>query len=173
MAGCRCKLCSPLDYFQLQMGVGLILVVQPVVLPSLLATRVYIVVNNRDYLASCHRSLFIVNINLCSFSSRAARYQLSSDLCNDLKAKIENIAKWLLQNKLSLSTDKTEYMIVGHKRQTNRILGQLEVIVNGEPIKRAERVKCLGITVDENLTWNEQDKTLKVKSKMLSRPCGN
>ena len=26
-------------------------------------------------------------------------------------------------------------MVIGHKRQTNRILGQLEVNVNGEPIK--------------------------------------
>ena len=37
------------------------------------------------------------------------------ELCNDLKAEVENIAEWLQQNKLSLSTDKTEYMVVGHK----------------------------------------------------------
>ena len=45
-------------------------------------------------------------------------------------------------------------MVVGHKRQTNHILGPLEVNVNGEPIKRAQKVKHLGITVDENLTWS-------------------
>ena len=40
------------------------------------------------------------------------------DLCNDLKGEIDNNAEWLLQNKLSLNTDKTEYIVIGHKRQT-------------------------------------------------------
>ena len=36
-------------------------------------------------------------------------------LCNVLKAETEHIAEWLRQNKLSLNTDKTESMVVGHK----------------------------------------------------------
>ena len=47
------------------------------------------------------------------------------------------------------------------RRQTSPILGPLEVNVNGELIKRAQKVKYLGITVDENLTWNEQYKNLQ------------
>ena len=85
------------------------------------------------------------------------------DLCKDLKAEIDNITGWLRQNKLSLNTAETEYMVVGHKRQTNHIPGPLEVNVNGQPIKRAQQVKYLGIMVDENLTWNEQYKSLKGK----------
>ena len=87
------------------------------------------------------------------------------DLCNDLKAEIDNITEWLRQNKLSLNTAKMEYMVVGHKRQTNHIPGPLEVNVNGEPIKRAQKVKYLGVMVDENLTWNEQYKNIKGKIK--------
>ena len=45
------------------------------------------------------------------------------ELCSDLRAEVDNIAKWLRQNKLSLNTDKTEYMVVGHKRQRNCIHG--------------------------------------------------
>ena len=56
-------------------------------------------------------------------------------------------------------------MVIGHKRQTNHITGPLAVNVNGEPIKRAQQVKCLGIMVDENRTWNEQYKSLKGKIK--------
>ena len=70
-----------------------------------------------------------------------------------------------------MNTDKTEYMVVGHKRQTARILGPIEVNLNGGPIKRVQKVKYLGITVDENLTWNEQYKKLKGKIKSaLSSP---
>ena len=35
------------------------------------------------------------------------------DLCNDLKAEIDNIAECLRQNKLSLNTEKREYMVIG------------------------------------------------------------
>ena len=87
------------------------------------------------------------------------------ELCYHLRTEVDNIAEWLRQNKLSMNTDKTEYMVVGHKRQTNRIQGPLEVNINGGPIKRVKKVKYLGITVDENLTRNEQYKNLKGKIK--------
>ena len=61
------------------------------------------------------------------------------ELCNDQRTEVDNIAEWLRQNKLSLDTDKTEYMVIGHKRQTNRIHGPLKVNINGEPIKRVKK----------------------------------
>ena len=88
------------------------------------------------------------------------------ELCNDLKTELDNIAEWLRQNKLSLNTDKTEYMVVGHKRQTNSIFEPIEIKINEEPIKRVQKVKYLGTMVDENLTWNEQYKRLKGKMKI-------
>ena len=48
------------------------------------------------------------------------------ELCSDLRAEVDNFAEWLRQNKLSLNTDKTEYMVVGHKRQTNHIHGPVD-----------------------------------------------
>ena len=89
-----------------------------------------------------------------------------NELCNDLKTEVDNIAEWLRQNKLSLNTDKTEYMVVGHKRQTNSISEPIEIKINQEPIKRVQKVKYLGTMVDEKLTWNEQYK--KIKSKIKS-----
>ena len=87
------------------------------------------------------------------------------ELCSDLRADLDNIAEWLLQNKLSLNTDKTECRVVGHNRQTNRIHGPLEININGGPINRVKEVEYLGVTVDENLTWNDQCKILKGKIK--------
>ena len=57
------------------------------------------------------------------------------NLCNDLRTEADNIAEWLRQNKLSLNTDRTEYTVVGDKRQTNRINGPLEVNINGGQIE--------------------------------------
>ena len=91
------------------------------------------------------------------------------ELCNDLKkAEIVNITEWLRQNKLNLNTDKTKYMVVGHLRQTketNHILKPREINIHGEPINLVKKFKYLGVTVDENLTWNEHYKKLKRKIK--------
>ncbi len=65
-------------------------------------------------------------------------------LCNDLKIEVDNIAEWLRQNKLSFNTDKTEYMVISHKRQTNRFR-PIDVYINGAPIKRVQKVKKLDL----------------------------
>ena len=56
-------------------------------------------------------------------------------------------------------------MVACYKRETNHVIDPLEVNIYGEPIKRAQKVKYNGITVDKNLTWNEQYKNLKSKNK--------
>ena len=54
------------------------------------------------------------------------------ELCNDLKTEVKSIAEWMRQNKLSLNTNKTEYMVVGHKRRINHIQGEINVEINEE-----------------------------------------
>ena len=91
-------------------------------------------------------------------------------LCNDLKADAEHIAECLRQSKLSLNTEKTEFLVVGNKQQTNHIIRPTEIGIYGESIKRVKKVKYVGITVDENLTWNEHYPQLncKIKAVLLS-----
>ena len=86
--------------------------------------------------------------------------------CNDLKTECMTIAEWLPQSKRNPNTDKTEYMIIGHKQQINHIRGDINVVINGGNIQRAHEVKYLGFNVDENLNWNRQDKKLKSKLKI-------
>ena len=92
------------------------------------------------------------------------------ELCNDRKAEAVNIAEWLQQNKLRINTDKMEFMVVGHRRQTKHILRSIEISIKGESIKRAKKVKYLGITADENLTWDKHYKKLKCKIKAALSP---
>ena len=87
------------------------------------------------------------------------------ELCNDLKTEGKNIAEWMRQNKLSLNTNKTEYMVIGNKRRVNHIQEEINVEINGENIQRVHEVKYLGVTIDENLSWNKQYKKLKCKLK--------
>ena len=57
--------------------------------------------------------------------------------CHDLKGEVERISEWLRYKKLSF--DKRGCVIVGHKKQTNHILMQIEISVNGEPIRRFKK----------------------------------
>ena len=86
------------------------------------------------------------------------------ELCNDLRNELTNISEWMRLNKMSLNTKKSEFMIIGHKRQLNRIQNPVHLDIGGEEIKRTHKVKYLGVTLDENLSWTAQYK--KVKSKI-------
>ena len=69
----------------------------------------------------------------------------TDQLCNDLIAEAEHIAEWLRQDKLSLNTDKTEFIVVGHKRQTTHIIRPIEISINCESIKRVKKSSTLGL----------------------------
>ena len=67
---------------------------------------------------------------------------------------------------LSLHTSKSEYVVIGHRRQLYRVGNDLpDLVLNNEVIKRAGKTKYLGINIDESLSWKEQYKTIKNKLK--------
>ena len=56
-------------------------------------------------------------------------------------------------------------MIIGHKRQLNRIKYPIYLDIGGEEIKRVHDVKYLGVSVGESLSWTVKYKKLKSKIK--------
>ena len=123
---------------------------------------------------SWHKSRNLRSLLLSfSFSSNVKGMACSAEdideLCNDLKTEVEHIAEWSRQNELRLNTEKTEYRVVDHKLQTNNIITPIVTSINGESIKGVIKVKYLGITMDENLTWNEHYKKLKCKIEAILR----
>ena len=69
-------------------------------------------------------------------------------------------------NKLCLNASKGEFMIVGHRRKLNKVGDELpNLVLNNEVIKRAEKIKYVGINIDESRNWEEQYTTVKNKLK--------
>ena len=69
-------------------------------------------------------------------------------------------------NKLSLNVSKSECIVVGHRRNLNTVGDELpNFVLNNVAIKRVEKIKYLGINIDESLNWEEQYKTVKNKLK--------
>ena len=55
-------------------------------------------------------------------------------------------------------------MVVGHKRKLNRVGDALpNFVLNSEVIQRVEKMKYLGININESPNWRKQYKTIKNK----------
>ena len=61
---------------------------------------------------------------------------------------------WFQNNKLSLNSEKSNFIVFRSKRR-NMVDIPEEIHFDNKSIRRSKTVKYLGITLDENLTWNE------------------
>ena len=89
-----------------------------------------------------------------------------NELITDLNNELETISNWMRINNFSLNTSKREFMDVGYRRKLNKVGDELpNLVLNNEVIKMVEKIKYLGINIDESLNWEEQYKTVKNRLK--------
>lgn len=72
-----------------------------------------------------------------------------------LNSDLANISQWLMSNKLQYYSTKTKLMFVGSKHNLNKINCDLPVMQNNQPISRVYLIPCLGVTLDETVSWND------------------
>ena len=113
--------------------------------------------------------LFIIYINDLIHTSNFSNMILYADDTNILFSHPElnhlidcvnnelvNISTWFKSNKLSLNTDKSNYMIFNN-RFSNRTYHDLDIYIDGNHISRVSYTKFLGVIVDDCLTWNKHN----------------
>ena len=96
--------------------------------------------------------LFIIYLNdfeKCLDFSRASMYAddthvtLTSSntdgLLTNAHKELRNISEWMRINKLSANPKKTEYMIIGHPRRTNKVEISEPLNLNDSEIKQSQR----------------------------------
>ena len=76
-----------------------------------------------------------------------------------IKAQLEEnaqlISTWLQVNRLALSPEKTEFMLVGGKRESKITRNEQHTItVGGNEINQKSYIKLLGIILDNDLTFS-------------------
>ena len=86
-------------------------------------------------LKSTTASMFADDTNLTASGST------STELYNKLNNDLENIHQWLLANKLTLNTSKTEYMIVGSRQRLGKIDEEAEIKLGDNKIKKFQKQK--------------------------------
>lgn len=75
------------------------------------------------------------------------------ELQRQMGKDLEKLSTWLAVNKLTLNILKTEYMLIGSRQRISTLNEVLNLSVNGVTLQQVKNAKCLGVTIDEFLTW--------------------
>ena len=86
----------------------------------------------------------------------------ASELEAVLEKDLNNVVQWVDENKLTLNAKKTQLLLLGRKGRAQE-LEDVSVTLNGEQLPRRRMVKCLGVSIDDGLTWREHVDALRKK----------
>ena len=71
-----------------------------------------------------------------------------------VNTELKRLADWFNANKLSLNIKKTKFMLF-HTKQRTKHIGDFSICINHEKIDRVEKIRFLGLTLQENISWDE------------------
>ena len=75
-------------------------------------------------------------------------------LAQNLNDDLNNIQRWLLKNKLQHHTTKTKVMFIASSYNLINKIGNTPILMNNTPVPRTSEYTCLGMDIDEKLTWD-------------------
>ena len=86
-----------------------------------------------------------------------ANLTLSAKMLTELKLavtpELDNLSCWLKANNLSLNVAKTEPMIIASRQRLSAQYDDIEIRTDDQIIKRVDKTKSLGLTIDAQLSW--------------------
>ena len=110
--------------------------------------------------------LFLLYINDIPKASKIMNFHLFADdtslfyshkninvLEEVVNAELGCISDWLVANKLSLNTNKSNFMII--KPRQKKLPKKIQLNINGEHLNESNYAKYLGVLIDNNLTWKQ------------------
>jgi hypothetical protein len=75
-------------------------------------------------------------------------------LAQNLNDDLNNIQRWLLKNKLQLHPTKTKVMFIASSYNLINKIGNTPILMSNTPVPRTSKYTCLGMDIDEKLTWD-------------------
>ena len=102
---------------------------------------------------------FADDTNLMYVPERKLR---NKNLVRRLNTDLKSLNNWLLSNKISLNTNKTELIFF---RKKNTPLPKHKVILNGFKLTPSSSIRYVGLVIDEHLTYKNHMQSLNVKLK--------
>ena len=95
-----------------------------------------------------------------------------NDLIVKRNSDLAQVRKWLIKNKLQMHPSKSKLLFIGSSYNLNYNITEQPVVVNDQPISRTSAHKCLGVHIDEKLSWNSHVDTICKSCKKISAGIG-
>ena len=86
----------------------------------------------------------------------------NKNIVRRLNIDLKSLNNWLMANKISLNSSKTELIVF---RKKNVPMPNLKIKLNGVKLKPKHEIKYLGITIDEHLTFKSHINIMNAKLK--------
>ena len=102
-----------------------------------------------DSLSHSTPSLYADNTEIC-----ASSYDYV-DHVDKINIDLKNMPKWMLKNKLQIHLSKSKYMATGSSYNLQNKVFDNNILINNVPIPRTNKYTCLGMTMDERLSWEK------------------
>ena len=107
--------------------------------------------------------LYIIDLPNCKLLSEVRMYadetnltfasKDSEELFSSLTSDLGNLKQWLDSNRLSLNVLKTKCLFTGTRRKISLLPSEQHLYLDGNSIERVNSYRCLGVQVDETLSW--------------------
>ena len=81
----------------------------------------------------------------------------TTEVEDKINTDLENVHKWLIANKLTLNQEKTERMLIGSRQRLQQSLSNPQIVIGNHVIQQVSSKKVLGVNIDEQLKWKEQN----------------
>ena len=105
--------------------------------------------------------MYADDTTLVSHLENFGRLNDFNTLEQELNKEISKVNTWLLSNKLILNVAKSKFMIY---LKHPRTIPKLSISINGNPVEQVTNFNFLGITLDQNITWNDHISKISIKS---------
>ena len=108
-------------------------------------------------------SAFVQEANITMYAddiSLDKAFRTSQELKEEMIPPFSKVCKWLRNNKLSLNTVTTEFIVIGALQQLNQLNSGPEftpfaIVVDDQEVRRVKIVKYLGMMADDKLVWDQ------------------
>ena len=88
-----------------------------------------------------------------------------NELVIKLNSDLAHVRNWLIETKIQMQPSKSKLMFICSSYNLNNKNTEQPVVVNNIPVSRTDTHKCLGVQIDEKLSWDSHiDKICKKAS---------
>ena len=81
-----------------------------------------------------------------------------------MNQQLLDLSNWFIKNKLSVNTSKTEVIFFGRPDKVNECKTLFPLSFQNKALECKEKVKYLGVTFEESMSWIEQVKSVRKKA---------